>query len=333
MDVSPGTQRVGLRERLAATLNEHPDWLRNLAEMVSWETAHPIDPDDQYPQYRGWESAEVHTANHIVTALVARGLVDQRLKTNRTRTYRLSDLGATIGALSSVPAETDEEETHADFENLFSLIIGQERPKRLIMDALSSRKPVHMALLGPPGVSKSMFLEDLELLPDASRWNASSASRAGIIGLLVSVKPRYLILDEVDKMRAEDVSPLYGLMEGGFVTDLKFGKRVRVSLRTWVFAAANDEAKIPVALRDRFRMVHIRPYTREEFVKVCVGMLAVDPGGIDPETAALIAERLLTHGTTSAREARDVARMAQGRAARPADVPREAVRIIADLHG
>ena len=40
-------------------------------------------------------------------------------------------------------------------------------------------------------------------------------------------------------------------------------------LKTWVFAIANDADKLLAPLLTRFTVIHLKPYTKEEFVENC----------------------------------------------------------------
>ena len=40
-------------------------------------------------------------------------------------------------------------------------IVGYDDVKRIIVMALRSRKPVHVLLVGPPGIGKSLFLDSI----------------------------------------------------------------------------------------------------------------------------------------------------------------------------
>ena len=61
-----------------------------------------------------------------------------------------------------------------------------------------------------------------------------SSSRAGIADFLIN-NPRFLIIDELDKMKAEDYSVLLSLMQSGVVARLKKGLRDINRMTTWVF--------------------------------------------------------------------------------------------------
>ena len=49
-------------------------------------------------------------------------------------------------------------------------------------------------------------------------------------------------------------------------------------LKTWVFASANNIDKLLPPLLTRFTVIHLKPYTREEFVEIAVNILNRDEG-------------------------------------------------------
>ncbi len=80
-------------------------------------------------------------------------------------------------------------------------------------------------MAGPPATAKSLFLEALGDLPGAQYALGGSSSRAGIADFLINFQPRFLIIDELDKMKGEDFSVLLSLMQSGVVARLKKGMR------------------------------------------------------------------------------------------------------------
>ena len=45
-------------------------------------------------------------------------------------------------------------------------------------------------------------------------------------------------------------------------------------LKTWVFAIANNVDKLLAPLLTRFTVIHLKPYTFEEFVEIAVRVLS-----------------------------------------------------------
>ena len=86
-----------------------------------------------------------------------------------------------------------------------------------------------------------------------------------MIDYLFANKPRYLLMDEVDKMYSKDQFFLLNLMETGIVSETKYGKTRSGGMITSVFATSNNIKKLSVPLMSRFFIVEIEPYTYEQF--------------------------------------------------------------------
>jgi holliday junction DNA helicase RuvB len=104
-------------------------------------------------------------------------------------------------------------------DNLFGDIIGYDHIKRLFRMALDSDSVVHILLVGPPASAKTMFLTLLvQHLKNSYFTDGGNSTKAGIIDYLFENKPRYLLVDEIDKMAPKDQAMLLNLME------TKYGK-------------------------------------------------------------------------------------------------------------
>ena len=85
-----------------------------------------------------------------------------------------------------------------------------------------------------------------------------------MIDYLFANRPRYLLVDEIDKMPAKDQTSLLNLMETGIVSETKYGKTRSAQIKTSVFATSNNIEKISVAQQSRFFIVELEPYTYEQ---------------------------------------------------------------------
>ena len=74
-------------------------------------------------------------------------------------------------------------------------------------------------------------------------------------------------------MSKRDQASLLNLMESGLLSELKHKQQRRTQLKTWVFASANDADKLLSPLLTRFTVIHLRPYTKEEFLQIAVNVL------------------------------------------------------------
>lgn len=205
-----------------------------------------------------------------------------------------------------VPAEAEEVEMPND---LFSVIVGYDDVKELIKRALHQDKPVGFLLVGPVATAKSLFLEELNRVPGSSYHLGSSSTKAGLTQFLLDVRPRLLLIDELDKMRREDLAALLSLMESGKVVETKFGRRREEYMKIWVFASCNSLKGIPPENVSRFKpcVFHFREYTKEEFIQV-VEKFLVERESVDPNLAKYIAEKVSAF-TRDVRAARGLGRL------------------------
>jgi len=152
---------------------------------------------------------------------------------------------------------------------LFDEIIGYDHIKRLFRMALNSDSAVHILLVGPPASAKTMFLTSMmHQLKNAYFSDGSNSSKAGMIDCVFANSPRYLLVDEIDKMTRKDQVFLLNLMETGIVSETKYGKTRSARIRTSVFATSNNVEKISRPLQSRFFMIELEPYTYEQFCEI-----------------------------------------------------------------
>jgi MoxR-like ATPase len=189
-------------------------------------------------------------------------------------------------------------------------IIGFEDVKNLFYRAISADKPVHLLLVGPPASGKSLFMTSLTSKLDRSFYAVgNSSTKCGIFDYLFEHRPRYLIIDEIEKMNKKDQTSLLNLMESGIITELKHRQQRSTQLKTWVFASCNSTDKLLSPLLTRFQAIHFKPYTEEEFVDITVKILDKEEG-IDDDVAAVIAKEVFNRlNSANIRECVRIARL------------------------
>ena len=161
-------------------------------------------------------------------------------------------------------------------DRLFDPIIGFDDIKEIFQLSINADKPVHLLLVGPPASAKSLFMSCLTKLDRSYYAVGSSSTKSGIFDYLFEHRPRYFIIDEIEKMNKRDQASLLGLMESGLLSELKHRQQRETQLKTWVFASANDADKLLAPLLTRFTIIHLKPYTKEEFVEIAVHVLDRD---------------------------------------------------------
>jgi Holliday junction DNA helicase RuvB len=195
-------------------------------------------------------------------------------------------------------------------QGLFDDIVGFEDVKSLFEMAIKAERPVHLLLCGPPASAKSLFMRSLTKLERSYYAVGSSSTKSGIFDYLFEYRPRYFIVDELEKMNKKDQTSLLNLMESGILSELKHNHQRSTQLKTWVFASCNSTDKVLPPLLTRFRDIHFKPYTEEEFVEIVVNIL--DREGVDRDIALLIADGVYNRlKCTNIRECVRIARLAR----------------------
>ncbi|MEM4554148.1 MAG: AAA family ATPase [Ignisphaera sp.] len=196
--------------------------------------------------------------------------------------------------------------------DFWSSIEGYDDLKELFIASIKSMKPVHILLVGPPGTAKSLMLMEIERLPGAVFVTAGTSTKAGIRDILLNYRPRFLIIDELDKItNPDDISVLLTLMESQRVIVTKHREHKEEYMKTWVFAAANTTRGLPPELLDRFWKVYLKPYDRDTLIRVVKSCLSRIEG-IQSDLAEYIALRVADMGL-SVRDAIRIARLAKSK--------------------
>jgi len=155
-------------------------------------------------------------------------------------------------------------------EKFFSNVVGYSDIKKLLLKSVVSKEPVSILLTGPPSSSKTVFLlEMLEGLDDTYFIDAVGASGAGMTEHFFSNNTKYLLIDEIDKMKENDQATLLNVMETGILSETKLKDKTRQKrMKLWIFATSNDVERLDGPLRSRFMELHLEEYTYEEFVEI-----------------------------------------------------------------
>ena len=181
-------------------------------------------------------------------------------------------------------------------KTIFDDIVGHNDIKQIFRMALHSERPVHILLVGPPGTSKTMFLEKIlnEYRDRAYFTIGAHSSKAGMINALFERRPKYLLIDEIEHMPAMDQVVMLSLMQSGIVSETKVRKTRSTQLKTWVFATSNGTKKLSDTLLSRFMVIGVDKYNYEEFKDISVQLL-VNSEEVDFDLASTIARELYTN--------------------------------------
>ena len=190
----------------------------------------------------------------------------------------------------------------------FENIVGNVDTKLILNKAILSRKPVHVLLVGKPGCAKTMFLtEIIHSIKESYLIVGSNSTKAGLVNQLFERRPKFLLVDELDKMSGNDQTSLLHLMETGIISETKFRKTRQMQLTSWVFATANSCKKISVPLLSRFLVLEIPEYTFEQFTEIAVSRLTKEK--VDKQVASVIVEKVWNE--LESKDIRDVVKVAR----------------------
>jgi Holliday junction DNA helicase RuvB len=197
------------------------------------------------------------------------------------------------------PLNEEEEESRSIVSNkmgsknsdqLFEGIVGYNEVKKLFAMSLSSERPVHILLVGPPASAKTLFMLECIKLDRSYFTLGSQSTKSGMINYLFEKRPRYLIIDEIEHMPIKDQTALLSLMETGIVAETKFEKTRNTQLKTWVFATSNATENMLTPLLSRFMTLHFKRYKFKDFFDISVNILSHE--GVPSEIAGTVANEV-----------------------------------------
>jgi Holliday junction DNA helicase RuvB len=195
-----------------------------------------------------------------------------------------------------------------DDRHSFNDIIGHDDIKKIFSNAILSKGPIHILLVGSPGCAKTMFLtEIMKNMKDSYFVVGSNTTKAGLVNQLFERQPKFLLIDELDKMPHQDQTSLLHLMETGIVSETKIKKTRQLGLTSWVFGTANSTDKLIEPLLSRFVILHVPEYSFEEFTEIAINRLAKEK--VKREIATIIAQKVWTE--LYSRDIRDVIKVAR----------------------
>jgi holliday junction DNA helicase RuvB len=189
-------------------------------------------------------------------------------------------------------------------DKLFADIYGCDDIKKLFKIVLESNHTCSILLTGPPASAKTLFLQSMMKLKDSHFIDCSSASKSGIVDYIFQQKPKYLLLDELDKLSRRDQTFLLNLIETGIVSETKYNKTRSMQIKTSVIATSNNIEKIIPPLQSRFFVVKLEPYTYEQFYEITVRLLTSNDNNVDDEIARATADTVWN--TTQTKMAKSV---------------------------
>jgi len=106
-------------------------------------------------------------------------------------------------------------------------------------------------------------------LDDVYFVDAVGMTGAGMTDHLFNNNTKYLLIDEIDKMKKNDQATLLNVMATSILSETKLnGKTRQKKMKLWIFATCNDVERLSGPLRSRFMELHLEEYTFEEFTEI-----------------------------------------------------------------
>jgi replication-associated recombination protein RarA len=256
-----------------------------------------------------WEAWAVNASKEDLKRLRDNGYITEYGETRGHTLYVLTPRGTTRGE-----AEVLERKMAApDYRSIITEmdgIVGFDDIKETLARAVSSQKKINFLLQGPPACAKSLLLDAIKsAAPAPYSYEAfgSRTSSAGLSDVLFEMSPQILLFDELDKMDGDCYAICLGLMEKGEVVETKKGNIRSEHLDCMVIGACNSSAKMSREFLSRFAAHFYFPeYTRDEFIEVCVGMLA-RTHNFNADIATIIGASVYDRQLGDVRRARGVA--------------------------
>lgn len=155
--------------------------------------------------------------------------------------------------------------------HFFENIHGLNDMKENLFRALVSEEQINVLLVGPPATSKTLFMSIIqEKCNDVFYFDASNTTSAGLINqLYYNRKAKLIIIDEIDKLKRNDLSSLLGLLNDGRI--IKTLKEVKYDFKIEnikIFATSNSLRNLSNPAKSRFQVYHLREYSDDEFIEV-----------------------------------------------------------------
>jgi len=220
-----------------------------------------------------------------------------------------------------IPGSTLEEKAL----NLFKEIYSYDDLKINLYRAIESEHNVNVLLVGPPATSKTLFIRCIyENLKNCVYIDVANASGRGIIDNLSNNRnTKYILLDEIDKLKKNEQSVLFNLLETGEVNVNLKSEKIKFKMNNpIVFGTSNSKERLTKPLFSRFQSYFLPEYTDEEFILVSENLL-LSKFHFSSFVSNMIAQRLLSYGSKDIRKVLQIAKLIK-----PTDGQKEVVSII-----
>lgn len=305
-------------------LEDNPNYIEVCHHLLEYERNNPkpdshLIDDEDYDSC--WDSTDVKVQPQTLYQIEMGGVLDRVFDSNNSTVYSISDREELEDAIDDIGISEDGEmkEIH-DFpsdetlpDGLFDDVVGYDEIKWLIKRGITTQDITNFLLVGPTGSAKTVFLMCIEdQLERAEFVSGNPTTGAGVLDVMFTRTPKYMLIDEMDDMGAEVQKVLTQYTETGIVDETKVGKDRKLKTNTKTIASANSTTPIIEQMQDRFVVLHFDPYEKDEYIEVCTHILP-DKEDTTEEEAKTIAKALWdSEDEGDVRKAIQVARLSRG---------------------
>jgi len=304
-------------------LSENPKYIEICEHLIEYECDNPTDSIhvEDTPYDSCWDYTDVKVKPQALHQLEMNGILERVFDSNSQTVYVLYDREELQEILSKLNVGSDGMMTElhnfpTDDElpdDLFDDVVGYENIKWLIRRGLTTNEITNFLLVGPTGSAKTVFLMAInEKLNNSEFVSGSPTSGPGVLDVMFTNTPQYMLIDEIDDMDAGTQRVLTQYTETGIVDETKVGKNRKLKTNTKTIASANTTDSIIEQIEDRFLDLHFEPYTREEYIEVCKHILPRKEDVTEDEGRIIAEELWQATETGDVRKAIQVARLSRG---------------------
>lgn len=298
-----------VREAVVDVVNRLPKYKASIEKLLEVDEQNPEGKfwGEDSPTGRAWYARNSGIPNQHLGYLVQRGIVTIFWRSNSTKIYCLSHPQVVAEAMNSQDRDHQLAEAGTPragsrqlaFDELFQRVYGYEKVKKWCRRYLE--RGVNIALIGAAGSAKTVILRDIGRLANGHYKPATHFSKRAMFDFLFYSNVDYFCLDEADELEGKNWAHIYTMAWDGYIElNLKDDYRHK-ELSPVMVIGLNDVDRLPEAIRRRFKVIRMDPYTKEEFEKVGFECLVNDEG-VSEELARFIVT-MISSWTTDVRQA------------------------------
>lgn len=305
-------------------LTENPKYIEIVEHLINYEENnkepdHTFIEDSDYDSC--WDSKDVKVKPQTLYQIEMGGVLDRVFDSNSSTVYSIIDREHVKEVIDDLNIGEDGMKTEMhNFpgedelpDDLFDDVVGYDDVKWLIERGLTTDKITNFLLVGPTGSAKTVFLMCInEHLDNAEFVSGNPTSGPGVLDVMFTDTPQYMLIDEMDDMDSGVQKVLTQYTETGIVDETKVGKNRKLKTNTKTFASANTTDSIIDQIEDRFLDLHFEPYKRDEYIEVCTHILPRKEGATEDESKEIAELLWEANGEGDVRKAIQVARLSRG---------------------